>query len=410
MIDGVVETMEQHTFSSVEEAIHAFQKGNPVIIVDDEDRENEGDLVYAAEFMTEEKIAFMLQHTSGIICVPTTADRLQCLELPLMVQQNTSRHGCAFTVSVDAKDCHTGVSAADRLLTIQTLVRDNSLPSDLVKPGHIFPLRSVEGGVLKRGGHTEAAVDLCALAQCKPLAVLAELMHSDGTMMRLPGLQDFSHKQHIPLLSIAEIIAYRRQRETLIVRENAIQLPTHVGDFVLVPYTEQLTGATHLTLVKGNVRDRESVLVRVHSECLTGDVFGSQRCDCGSQLAVALEMIEKEGTGILLYMRQEGRGIGLMNKLKAYHLQEKGFNTVEANLLLGFKPDLRDYGIGAQILKDIGVQRIRLLTNNPKKIVGLEGHGLEIVARIPLQISPTTHNKNYLAAKKEQLGHLFDIV
>lgn len=406
----MVEAIEQHLFSSVEEAIQSLQKGNPVIVVDDEDRENEGDLIYAAEFMTEEKIAFMLQQTSGILCVPATAERLQRLELPLMVQQNTSRYGCAFTVSVDAKDCHTGVSAADRLLTIQTLTSGTSLPSDLVKPGHIFPLRSVEGGVLKRAGHTEAAVDLCVLAQCKPVAVLAELMHPEGTMMRLPALQEFSKKHNIPLLSIADIIAYRRQRETLIVRDDAVHLPTHVGDFVLVPFTEQPTGTTHLALVKGDVSGKENILVRVHSECLTGDVFGSQRCDCGAQLAAALQMIEKEEVGVLLYMRQEGRGIGLMNKLRAYHLQEKGFDTVEANLLLGFKPDLRDYGIGAQILKDLGLQRIRLLTNNPKKVVGLDGHGLAIVARVPLQIPPTSHNSSYLAAKKERLGHLFDVV
>lgn len=402
--------MEQDIFSSIEEAIRAFQKGNPVIVVDDEDRENEGDLIYAAEFMTEEKVAFMLQQTSGILCVPTTADRLRQLDLPLMVQENTSRYGCAFTVSVDANACHTGVSAADRLLTIQTLACDKSQSSDFVKPGHIFPLRSVDGGVLKRAGHTEAAVDLCVLAQCKPIAVLAELMHADGTMMRLPALHEFSKKQNILLLSITQIIAYRRQRETLVVRENAVHLPTHFGDFVLIPYAEQPTGATHLALVKGNVSEKDTVLVRVHSECLTGDVFGSQRCDCGAQLAAALEMIEKEGAGVLLYMRQEGRGIGLVNKLKAYHLQEKGFDTVDANLLLGFKPDLRDYGVGAQIVKDLGVQRIRLLTNNPTKVVGLEGHGLEIVARVPLQISPTAHNKNYLVAKKERLGHLFDIV
>ncbi len=406
----MVEAIEQVLFSSVEEALTAFQKGYPVIVVDDEERENEGDLIYAAECMTEKKLAFMLQHTSGIICVPMTAKRLQEIDVPLMVQQNTAHHSCAFTVSVDAKGTQTGVSAADRLLTIQTLTSDTCQSSDLVKPGHMFPLRSIEGGVLKRAGHTEAAIDLCKLAQCKPVAVLAELMNANGTMMRLPELREFSRKQNISLLSIAQIIAYRRQRETLIVRENAIHLPTHVGDFILIPYTEQPNGPVHLALVKGNVSEKESVLVRVHSECLTGDVFGSQRCDCGSQLVAALEMLEKEGTGILLYMRQEGRGIGLMNKLNAYHLQEKGFDTVEANLLLGFKPDLRDYGIGAQILKDLGVQCIRLLTNNPKKVVGLEGHGLEIVARIPLQISPTTHNKNYLAAKKEQFGHLFDIV
>ncbi len=406
----MVETIEQTLFFSVEEAIQAFQKGNPVIIVDDEDRENEGDLVYAAEFMTEEKIAFMLQQTSGIICVPMTAKRLQEFDLPLMVQQNTSRYGCAFTVSVDAKGTCTGVSAADRLLTIQTLTSDTSQPSDLVKPGHIFPLRSVEGGVLKRAGHTEAAIDLCRLAQCKPVAVLAELMDADGTMMRLPMLRAFSQKNNFPLLTIADIIAYRQNSETLIQREDAVRLPTQFGDFVLIPYTELVTGVMHLALVKGDVSRKENVLVRVHSECLTGDVFGSQRCDCGAQLTTALQTIEKEGAGVLLYMRQEGRGIGLMNKLKAYHLQEKGFDTVEANLLLGFKPDLRDYGIGAQILKDIGLQRIRLLTNNPKKVVGLDGHGLAIVSRVPLQIPPTVHNSSYLAVKKECLGHLLDVV
>jgi 3,4-dihydroxy 2-butanone 4-phosphate synthase/GTP cyclohydrolase II len=393
-------------FATIQDALTALQKGNPVIIVDDEDRENEGDLIYAAEYITPEKIAFMLQHTSGILCVPTTEQRLEELDIPLMVQKNTSRYSCAFTISVDAKACHTGVSAADRSLTIQKLVSGTA--TDFVQPGHIFPLCAVSGGVLKRVGHTEAVVDLCTLATLHPLGVLGELMLKDGTMMRLHGLHAFSQEHAIPLIQIRDIIAYRHQREQLVVREDAIDMPTLFGDFTLIPYKDTITSVTHLALIKGNVTDKESVLVRAHSECLTGDVFESKRCDCGEQLRAAFETIEKEGCGVILYMRQEGRGIGLMNKLKAYHLQEKGFDTVDANKLLGFKADLRHYGIGAQMLKDIGVTRFRLLTNNPKKIVGLEGYGLEVVERVALQIPSNEKNDAYLKAKKERLGHLLE--
>lgn len=395
---------------TIESAITALQMGNPIIVVDDKDRENEGDLIYAAETVTEEKIAFMLQHTSGIICVPCYADRLDKLRIPIMVQQNTSRHGCAFTVSVDAKDAHTGVSAADRVCTIQKLVNSKTTPEEIVQPGHIFPLRADSRGVLRRAGHTEAAVDLCHLAKLQPIAVLAELMNLDGTMMRFPDLHLFATTCSIPIISIANLISYRLTKETLILRQDTVHMPTAVGDFTLTPFQDTRTGAIHLALVKGNAAGKQNVLVRVHSECLTGDVFASQRCDCGDQLLAAMQMIEKEGVGVVLYMRQEGRGIGLLHKLQAYHLQEKGFDTVEANTLLGFPPDLREYGTGAQILLDLGLTTLRLLTNNPKKVVGLEGYGLQITERLPLEMPSSFHNKLYMQTKKEKLGHLFDTV
>jgi 3,4-dihydroxy 2-butanone 4-phosphate synthase / GTP cyclohydrolase II len=397
--------MKNEHFATIVTALNALKEKKPVIIVDDADRENEGDLVYAAESMTAEKIAFMLQHTSGIICVPTTELRIKELDLPLMVQKNTSRYGCSFTISVDALGCHTGVSATDRLLTIQKLVSGNC--KDFVKPGHIFPLRALNGGVLKRVGHTEAVVDLCKLAKLQPIGVLAELMQKDGTMMRLPQLQAFSKEHNIPLVRIADIIRYRHEREQLVIRQDAIDMPTAFGDFTLIPYKDTVTGTVHLALMKGNVSGKEHVLVRAHSECLTGDVFGSKRCDCGWQFQTAMRMIEAEGAGVLLYMRQEGRGIGLLNKLKAYHLQEKGFDTVEANELLGFKADLRHYGIGAQMLRDLGVTTLRLLTNNPKKVVGLEGYGLQLTKRLPLISTPVEHNKEYLVTKERKMGHVF---
>jgi len=403
-----MEIQHNKTFSTIEEALLALKNKKPIIVVDDEDRENEGDLIFPAETITEQDIAFMLQHTSGIICVPCYSDRLDHLKIPLMVHDNTSKHGCAFTVSVDAATVHTGVSAADRLQTIRVLASKESTPVALVQPGHIFPLRAAYGGVLKRVGHTEAAVDFCVLAGFQPIGVLAELMNSDGTMMRLPHLTAFSQQHHIPLVRIADLVAYRRQKEHLVVRQDAIHLPSRFGDFTLIPYKETNTDTTHLVIMKGDVSGKKNVLVRVHSECLTGDVFGSQRCDCGDQLAVALELIEKEELGVVLYMRQEGRGIGLLHKLQAYHLQEKGFDTVEANKLLGFTADLRDYGTGAQILSDLGLTSLRLLTNNPKKVVGLEGYGLMIVGRVALQMQPNIHNKAYLNTKKEKLGHLFE--
>ena len=397
----------KNPFTTIEQARETLKNKKPLIVVDDEDRENEGDLIYAAETITEQDIAFMLQHTSGIICVPCHADRLDKLQIPLMVKDNTSKHGCAFTVSVDAAVGHTGVSAAERWKTIQVLANRESKPTDLVHPGHIFPLRAEYGGVLKRVGHTEAAVDLCVLAGFQPIGVLAELMNPDGTMMRLPQLTLFAQQHAIPLIRIADLVAYRRQKEQLVTRHDAIHLPSTFGDFTLIPYKEN-TGAVHLAIMKGDVSGKEQVLVRVHSECLTGDVFGSQRCDCGDQLATALQMIEKEGLGVVLYMRQEGRGIGLLHKLQAYHLQEKGFDTIEANKLLGFSADLRDYGVGAQILRDLGVTSMRLLTNNPKKVVGLEGYGLHISGRVPIEIQATSHNKEYLQTKKEKLGHILE--
>ncbi len=390
---------------SVEIAVTSLKSGKPIIVVDDEDRENEGDLIYPAETITEKDIAFMLQHTSGIICVPCHGDRLAKLQIPMMVRDNTSKHGCAFTVSVDAKSVYTGVSAADRLKTIKTIANPKSKQSDLVQPGHIFPLRAENEGVLKRVGHTEAAVDLCMLAGFQSIGVLAELMNQDGTMMRLPELSNFAKQYNIPVICIANLVAYRRQRELLVLHYDSIHLPTVHGDFTLAPFQEKISGEVHLAMIKGNVFGKQNILVRVHSECLTGDVFQSQRCDCGNQLATAFEMIEKEGLGVVLYMRQEGRGIGLLHKLQAYHLQEKGFDTVEANQMLGFKADLRDYGIGAQILLELGLTSIRLLTNNPKKVVGLEGYGLTIVDRIPLEINANKHNKNYMNTKKEKLGH-----
>ncbi len=402
--------MEQSNFATIKDAAEALYHGKPVIIVDDEDRENEGDLVYAAEKITEKDLAFMLQYTSGIICVPMAEKRLRSLGIPLMVHQNTSRYGCAFTVSVDSRHCHTGVSAKDRLLTIQTLVDPKSLPIDFVRPGHIFPLQAISGGVLRRVGHTEAVVDLCAIAKLSPIGVLCEMMHNDGSMMRLPALQQFAVEHTIPIISIADIVSYRFAREQFVVREDAIDMPTSFGDFTLLPYKDMLTGTTHIALMRGDVAGKENVLVRVHSACLTGDVFGSQRCDCGWQFAAAMQMIANEGCGILLYMQQEGRGIGLMNKLKAYHLQEKGYDTIEANELLGFKADLRHYGIGAQILKDLGITNFRLLTNNPQKVIGLEGYGLQLTVRVPLQAEPNDHNRNYLATKKERFGHFFDKV
>ncbi len=403
-----MEDKKSNHFSTIEEAVRTLKNKKPIIVVDDEDRENEGDIIYAAETIIEQDIAFMLQHTSGIICVPCYADRLDKLQIPLMVKDNTSKHGCAFTVSVDASAAHTGVSAAERLKTIHVLANTESKATDLLQPGHIFPLRAEYDGVLKRVGHTEAAVDLCVLAGFQPIGVLAELMNPDGTMMRLAQLTIFSQQQNIPLIRIADLVAYRRQKERLVTRHDAIHLPSTFGDFTLIPYKEKTTGAVHLAIMKGDVSGKEHVLVRVHSECLTGDVFGSQRCDCGEQLMTALQMIEKEGLGIVLYMRQEGRGIGLLHKLQAYHLQEKGFDTVEANKLLGFSADLREYGIGAQILRDLGITSMRLITNNPKKVVGLEGYGLHISGRVPIEIAATIYNKDYLQTKKEKLGHILE--
>lgn len=392
---------------SIESAIEDIRNGKMVVVVDDEDRENEGDFVTAAQNVTPEVINFMSIHGRGLICASITEDRCIELDLQPMVADNTSMHETAFMVSVDllGHGCTTGISAHDRAKTIQALIDKNTKPSDLGRPGHIFPLRAKKGGVLRRAGHTEATIDLARLAGFEPAGALVEIMNEDGSMARLPQLMEIAERFNLKIISIKDLIAYRLQAETLIKEEVRVDMPTAYGKFELIAYTQLNTGETHLALKKGNWKKDDPVLVRVHSSCMTGDILGSLRCDCGEQLHHALQMIENEGQGLVLYMNQEGRGIGLVNKLKAYQLQEQGLDTVEANLKLGFGMDERDYGIGAQILRSLGVSKMKLMTNNPKKRAGINGYGLEVVSTVPIEIKPNAHNQKYLFTKRDKLGH-----
>jgi 3,4-dihydroxy 2-butanone 4-phosphate synthase/GTP cyclohydrolase II len=394
-------------FDSTDSVVADLKRGKMVILVDDADRENEGDLIMAAEHVTPAVVNFMARFGRGLICVPTTSERLKQLGIERMVSNNRETFKTDFQATVDAaKNITTGISAADRAETIRVMADPTTTPEHLVQPGHVFPLRAKAGGVLQRAGHTEAAVDLARMAGCRPIAVICEIMSDDGSMARLPELKRFAKKHKLKLGTIEELIKYRRGREKLIEKIEVIQMPTDYGDFQLHLYRSHLDGQHHLALVKGEVARKENVLVRVHSECLTGDVFGSRRCDCGPQLHQAMRQVANEGRGVILYMRQEGRGIGLPAKIQAYKLQEEGLDTVQANLKLGFPMDLREYGLGAQILVDLGLHKIRLLTNNPKKVVGLEGYGLEITEQVPIRVKPNRHNKKYLETKKKKLGHL----
>ncbi len=395
--------------STIPEAIEDIKAGKFVIIVDDESRENEGDLIMAAEKVTAEAINFMARHARGLICLPIMGKRLDELRIPMMVSENTSKFSTAFTVSVEAKHkVSTGISAADRAETVRTMVDPATKPEDLAYPGHMFPLRAREGGVLVRAGHTEAVVDLARLAELYPAGVLCEILNEDGSMARLPQLEVMSEQHGIKMVTIADLITYRRRHEKLVHRIAEAKLPTKYGEFTAIAYRSDIDPDEHLALVMGDISTEEPVLVRVHSECVTGDVFSSLRCDCGEQIALAMQSIAEEGRGVFLYMRQEGRGIGFHNKIRAYALQDKGLDTVEANLSLGFAPDLRDYGVGAQILAELGLHGIRLLTNNPKKVVGLEGYGLKVVETVPIITSPNPYNRDYLETKRKKLGHLLE--
>ena len=398
--------MQEFKLNTIDEALDDFRKGEFVIVVDDEDRENEGDLIIAAEMITPEKVNFMLKYARGVLCAPITISRSEELDLPRQVQDNTSVLGTPFTVTIDKLEgCTTGVSAHDRAATIKALADPASTPQTFGRPGHINPLYAQDHGVLRRSGHTEAAVDLCKLSGLYPAGALMEIMNDDGTMARMPELQAFAKEHQMKIISIKDLIAYRLKKESLIEVGDEVDMPTDYGHFRLIPFKQSSNGLEHLALIKGTWKEDEPVLVRVHSSCMTGDILGSKRCDCGEQLHKAMQTIEKEGKGVVIYMQQEGRGIGLMNKIAAYKLQEEGFDTVDANVHLGFKPDERDYGCGAQMLRHLGIHKMRLLTNNPVKRVGLEAYGLEIVENVPIEVTPNEYNLRYLKTKQDRMGH-----